>query len=122
MINRDADHSVKFHAQLVRVRLCRQSFAFFGSSPARVVEHLRSILWGQNLNNCNDEPTQVPFTLCDDPEAPAKIFVFQCSSKVLLTDADVEAFTQALIKDQETFANRAQWMRTQAAALQATNR
>ena len=44
------------------------------------------------------------------------------SSKVLLPDADIEAFTQALIKDQETFANRAQWMRTQAAALQATNR
>ena len=77
---------------------------------------------GQNPNNCNDEPTQVPFTLCDDPEASAKIFVFQCSCKVLLTDADVEAFTQALIKDQETFANREQWMRTQAAALQATNR
>ena len=102
--------------------LCRRTFAFFGSSPDGVVEHLRSKLLGQNPNNCNDEPTQVPFTLCDDPEASAKIFVFQCSSKVLLTDADVEAFTQALIKDQETFANREQWMRTQAAALQATNR
>ena len=30
--------------------------------------------------------------------------------------------TQALIKDQETFASREHWMRTQAAALQATTR
>ena len=41
---------------------------------------------------------------------------------MLLTDADIEAFIQALIKDQGTFASREQWMRTQAAALQATTR
>ena len=39
-----------------------------------------------------------------------------------LPDADIEAFTQALIKDQETFASREQWMRTQATALQAVTR
>ena len=43
MINVDADHSVKFDAQLVRASLCRRSFAFSGSSPARVVEVLGSI-------------------------------------------------------------------------------
>jgi hypothetical protein len=36
-----------------------------------------------------------------------------------LPDADIEAFTQALIKDHESFASREQWMRTQAAALNA---
>jgi hypothetical protein len=39
-----------------------------------------------------------------------------------LPDADIEALTQALIQDQETFASREQWMRTQAAALQVTPR
>jgi catechol 2,3-dioxygenase len=37
-------------------------------------------------------------------------------------DAEIEAFTQALIQDQKTFASREQWMRTQAAALQVTTR
>ena len=41
---------------------------------------------------------------------------------MLLTDADIEAFIQALIKDQGTFASSEQSMRTQAAALQATTR
>jgi len=70
---------------------CRRTFAFFGSSPDGVVEHLRSKLLGQNPNNCNDKPTQAHFTLCDDPEALAKIFVLQCSSKVLLTDEDMKS-------------------------------
>ena len=39
-----------------------------------------------------------------------------------LPDADIEAFTQALIKDQQTFASREAWMRTQEAALQASAR
>ena len=39
-----------------------------------------------------------------------------------LPDADIEAFTQALIQDQETFASREQWMRTQEAALMGTPR
>jgi hypothetical protein len=39
-----------------------------------------------------------------------------------LPDADIEAFTLELIKDQESFASREQWMRRQAAALQATPR
>ena len=46
----------------------------------------------------------------------------RATSKVLLTDADIEAFIQALIKDQQTFASREAWMRTQEAALQASAR
>ena len=73
MMNVDADHPVKFDAQLVRVRLCRRSFAFFGSGPERVVEHLRSILWGQNLNNC---PDARPVTLCNSSSITRNITRF----------------------------------------------
>jgi len=38
-----------------------------------------------------------------------------------LPDADIEAYTQALTQDQQTFASREEWMRAQAAALQAAN-
>ena len=41
MINFVTDHSVKLTLSWFESGLCRQTFAFFGSSPARVVEHLR---------------------------------------------------------------------------------
>ena len=78
MINFVTDHSVKLTLSWFESGLCRQTFAFFGSSPACVVEHLGPKLRGQNPDNCTDEPTQAHFTPCDDLDAPAKIFVLQC--------------------------------------------
>ena len=77
MINVDADQS-NLTLSWFEPGLCRRTFAFFASSPARVIEHFGSKLRGQNPDNCTDEPTQAHFTLCDDPKAPAKIFVLQC--------------------------------------------
>ena len=123
MIDVDADHSVKFDAQLVRAWLVSWNFLPFSVPAPR--ESLK--FWGQYCGvktritapmNQLRPTSPCVMILRRQPESSS----CSASSKVLLTDADIEAFIQALIKDQGTFASREQWMRTQAAALQATNR